>query len=149
AFHFEKILAAHRAAAGADLPDDAAVAEQAGLEVALVMGSEQNLKITTEEDLSRAARLASSGAAEFRVGQGFDTHMFGPGSEIPLCGVRVPHSRGLVGHSDADVGLHALTDAILGAIGAGDIGMHFPPSDPRWRGADSATFIRHALELAG
>lgn len=146
-FDFAKVLAAHRAAAGADLPDDAAVAERAGLGVALVMGSEANLKITTEDDLTRAARLLAGVPVESRIGQGFDTHKFGPGTEIMLCGVAVPHSKGLVGHSDADVGLHALTDALLGAIGAGDIGVHFPPSDARWRNADSALFVRHAAEL--
>ena len=146
AFHFPVILAAHRAAIGADLPDDAAVAERAGLAVTLVPGSETNLKITSEDDLRRAARLEAA-SGEVRVGQGFDVHSFGPGRQIQLCGVTVPHSHGLVGHSDADVGLHALTDALLGALGAGDIGQHFPPSDPRWRGADSATFVRHARDL--
>lgn len=146
-FHFDKILAAHRAAIGADLPDDAAVAERAGLPVALVMGSESNLKITTEDDLGRALRLGGAGAGEMRVGQGFDVHQFGPGDAVHLCGVRVAHSRGLIGHSDADVGLHSLVDAILGAIGAGDIGVHFPPSDARWRNADSAVFVRHAVDL--
>ena len=109
-------------------------------------GSEANLKITTEEDIMRAARAATP-LAEIRVGQGFDTHKFGPGREIRLCGVAVPHPQGLLGHSDADVGLHALTDALLGAIGAGDIGLHFPPSDARWRNADSAVFLRHAADL--
>lgn len=146
-FRFDAILAAHRAATGADLPDDAAVAERAGLAVALVLGSEANLKITTEEDLTRAARLLGASAVEVRTGQGFDTHKFGPGDAIMLCGVSVAHTHGLIGHSDADVGLHAVTDALLGAIGAGDIGMHFPPSDGRWRNADSALFVRHAAEL--
>lgn len=146
-FSYERILAAHRAAAGADLPDDAAVAERAGLAVALVLGSEANLKITTEEDLTRSARLLGGSPVEFRTGQGFDTHKFGPGQAIMLCGVSVPHTQGLVGHSDADVGLHAITDALLGAIGAGDIGIHFPPSDARWRNADSAVFLRHAAGL--
>jgi 2-C-methyl-D-erythritol 4-phosphate cytidylyltransferase/2-C-methyl-D-erythritol 2,4-cyclodiphosphate synthase len=145
-FRFDAILDAHRAAAGADLPDDAAVAERAGLPVSLVPGSEGNFKITTEEDLRRAAQLDDL-ATEIRVGQGYDVHTFGPGSEIHLCGVRVAHSHALVGHSDADVGLHSLTDALLGALGAGDIGQYFPPSDPRWRGADSAVFLRHAAEL--
>ena len=146
-FHFDKILAAHRAAIGAELPDDAAVAERAGLAVSLVMGSESNLKITTDDDLGRALRLGGAGAVEMRVGQGFDVHQFGPGDAVHLCGVRVPHPRGLVGHSDADVGLHSLVDALLGAIGAGDIGVHFPPSDARWRNADSAVFVRHAVDL--
>ena len=146
-FHFEKILAAHRAAIGAELPDDAAVAERAGLAVTLVMGSESNLKITTEDDVARALRLGGAAAGETRTGQGFDVHQFGPGDVVHLCGVKVAHSRGLVGHSDADVGLHSLVDALLGAIGAGDIGVHFPPSDARWRNADSALFVRHAVEL--
>lgn len=146
-FHYEKILAAHRAAVGADLPDDAAVAERHGLSVALAAGTETNFKITTEEDLLRAARMIGGSPVEIRTGQGFDTHKFGPGHEIMLCGVSVPHSKGLVGHSDADVGLHALTDAVLGALGAGDIGLHFPPSDARWRNADSAMFVRHAAGL--
>ena len=146
-FQFGKILAAHRAASGADLPDDAAVAERAGLAVAVVLGSEGNYKITTEEDLTRAARQLEGSSVEFRIGQGFDTHTFGPGQQIMLCGVPVAHTHGLVGHSDADVGLHALTDALLGAIGAGDIGVHFPPSDERWRNADSAVFLRHAADL--
>jgi 2-C-methyl-D-erythritol 4-phosphate cytidylyltransferase/2-C-methyl-D-erythritol 2,4-cyclodiphosphate synthase len=145
-FRFAEILAAHRTAAGADLPDDAAVAERAGMAVTLVPGAESNLKITAEEDFARAAALLA-GMLEVRVGQGFDVHRFGPGGEVRLCGVGVPHSHGLEGHSDADVGLHALTDAILGALGAGDIGQHFPPSDPRWRGADSAVFLRHAAGL--
>ena len=146
-FHYEKILAAHRAAIGADLPDDAAVAERHGLSVALAAGTETNFKITMEEDLLRAARMIGGSPIEIRTGQGFDTHKFGPGHEIMLCGVPVPHTKGLVGHSDADVGLHALTDAVLGALGAGDIGLHFPPSDPRWRNADSAMFVRHAAGL--
>jgi len=146
-FHFDKILAAHRAAAGNDFPDDAAVAERGGLEVSMVPGSESNLKITTEDDLERALRLSGRSGGDIRIGQGFDVHKFGPGGEVHLCGVKISHSRGLEGHSDADVGLHSLVDALLGAIGAGDIGMHFPPSDAKWRHADSALFVRHAVEL--
>jgi 2-C-methyl-D-erythritol 4-phosphate cytidylyltransferase/2-C-methyl-D-erythritol 2,4-cyclodiphosphate synthase len=146
-FHFKPIVAAHRAAAGAELSDDAAVAECAGMAVALVEGSEDNFKVTTMDDLARAERLLAARCADIRTGQGFDVHAFGPGDQVWLCGVAVPHNHGLVGHSDADVGLHALTDAILGAIGAGDIGMHFPPSDPRWRGAPSHRFLRHAADL--
>ncbi len=146
-FRFAPFLEAHRCRRGAGLGDDAAVAEAAGLRVQLVLGAEDNLKITTEEDLDRAERLLSLRCGDIRTGLGFDVHRFGPGDHVMLCGVRVPHGRGLVGHSDADVGLHALTDAVLGAIGAGDIGMHFPPSDPRWRGAESAQFLRHAVEL--
>ncbi len=153
-FRFEAILAAHRALtaeAGLELTDDAAVAERAGLAVALVLGAEENLKVTTEDDLGRAARWLAPEPAEYRVGNGFDVHRFAApepgGTALMLCGVAVPHTQGLEGHSDADVGLHALTDALLGAIGAGDIGQHFPPSDPQWRGADSARFLRHAASL--
>lgn len=145
-FHFDKILAAHRAAAGAEFTDDAAVAERAGMSVALVMGSEANMKLTTDDDLRRAERLAA-GPAEPRVGTGFDVHRFGPGDHVWLCGLKVPYTHGLIGHSDADVALHALTDALLGAIGAGDIGQHFPPSDPQWRGKESAHFLAHAAQL--
>jgi 2-C-methyl-D-erythritol 4-phosphate cytidylyltransferase / 2-C-methyl-D-erythritol 2,4-cyclodiphosphate synthase len=146
-FRFGPFLKAHRGYRGAALSDDAAIAERAGLKVRLVMGSEQNLKVTTEEDLARAERLLLARYGDLRTGSGFDVHRFGPGDHVMLCGVRVPHDRGLVGHSDADVGLHALTDAVLGAIAAGDIGQHFPPGDPRWRGAESAQFLRHAVEL--
>ena len=147
AFRYGDILAAHRAAAGASLTDDAMVAEHAGLSVALVMGSEDNVKITTQSDLGRAERTLTDALAITRVGTGYDVHRFCPGDHVMLCGVRVPHDRGLEGHSDADAGLHALTDAILGAIGEGDIGAHFPPSDPQWRGAPSDIFLRHAAGL--
>jgi len=146
-FRFDAILAAHRAAAGGDLPDDAAVAEQAGLAVRLVAGSEANFKVTTPDDLARAERMVTARLDDVRTGQGFDVHPFGPGDHVWICGVRIPHEQTLVGHSDADVGLHALTDAILGALGAGDIGVHFPPSDPQWRGAPSHLFLRHAASL--
>jgi 2-C-methyl-D-erythritol 4-phosphate cytidylyltransferase/2-C-methyl-D-erythritol 2,4-cyclodiphosphate synthase len=145
-FALAAIRAAHAACAGRALTDDAAVAEAAGLDVRLVAGEEDNLKITTEDDLSRAERLLA-GALESRTGAGFDVHRFGPGDRVRLCGIDVPHSHGLLGHSDADVGLHALTDALLGAIGDGDIGSHFPPSDPTWRGADSGRFLQHAAQL--
>lgn len=146
-FDYRAILAAHRAAAGMELTDDAAVAEHAGLAVRLVEGAEANFKVTTPEDFARAETLVSSGAGDYRTGQGLDVHAFGPGDHVWLCGVQVPHERGLIGHSDADVGLHALTDAILGALGAGDIGMHFPPGDPKWRNAPSHLFLRHAADL--
>jgi 2-C-methyl-D-erythritol 4-phosphate cytidylyltransferase/2-C-methyl-D-erythritol 2,4-cyclodiphosphate synthase len=147
-FRFADILAAHRAAetAGPELTDDAAVAERAGLAVALVEGAPDNIKVTTGDDLLRAERWLA-GATETRVGQGFDVHRFAPGDHVMLCGLRVPHEAGLKGHSDADVGLHALTDAILGALGAGDIGVHFPPSDARWKDTDSAVFLTHARDL--
>ena len=150
-FRFADILAAHRAAAGsstgAEMTDDAAVAERAGLAVALVEGAAENVKITTAEDLVRAERWLAALQDETRVGTGFDVHRFAPGDHVMLCGVRIAHDAGLLGHSDADVGLHALTDAILGAIAAGDIGSHFPPGDARWRGAESAVFLRHAAGL--
>jgi 2-C-methyl-D-erythritol 4-phosphate cytidylyltransferase / 2-C-methyl-D-erythritol 2,4-cyclodiphosphate synthase len=146
-FRFADILGAHRAAAGLALTDDAAVAEQAGLPVRLIPATEDNFKVTTPDDLTRAARVLMAGLGDIRTGTGFDVHRFTEGDFVTLCGLRVPHDQGLDGHSDADVGLHALTDAILGALAAGDIGSHFPPSDPRWRGADSARFLRHAADL--
>jgi 2-C-methyl-D-erythritol 4-phosphate cytidylyltransferase / 2-C-methyl-D-erythritol 2,4-cyclodiphosphate synthase len=146
-FHFEAILAAHRAAIGHDLTDDAAVAEAAGLTPVLVDGSDDNRKVTTMEDLAAAERLLMARQGDLRVGQGFDVHAFGPGNCVRICSVDIPHEASLIGHSDADVGLHSLTDAVLGAIGAGDIGMHFPPTDVRWRGALSDQFLRHAAEL--
>jgi 2-C-methyl-D-erythritol 4-phosphate cytidylyltransferase / 2-C-methyl-D-erythritol 2,4-cyclodiphosphate synthase len=146
-FDYRAILTAHRAVAGMELTDDAAVAEHAGLTVRLVDGAESNFKVTTTDDFDRAEKLARGNTGDYRSGQGFDVHAFGPGDHVWLCGLKVPHSHGLVGHSDADVGLHALTDAILGALGAGDIGMHFPPSDPKWRGAPSHLFLRHAADL--
>jgi 2-C-methyl-D-erythritol 4-phosphate cytidylyltransferase / 2-C-methyl-D-erythritol 2,4-cyclodiphosphate synthase len=146
-FHFAPILAAHRAVSGEELSDDAAVAERAGLGVRLVAGSEDNFKVTQAQDFAHAERLIAAGTGEFRAGQGFDVHAFGPGDHIWLCGIKIAHERGLIGHSDADVGLHALTDAILGALGAGDIGVHFPPGDARWRNAPSHLFLSHAVDL--
>ncbi|MCZ6862759.1 MAG: bifunctional 2-C-methyl-D-erythritol 4-phosphate cytidylyltransferase/2-C-methyl-D-erythritol 2,4-cyclodiphosphate synthase [Alphaproteobacteria bacterium] len=142
-FRYPAILAAHRAGQGKGLTDDAAVAEEAGLAVALVEGSEVNFKVTTEDDLLRAERHLAADSL-IRVGMGFDVHAFGPGDHVWLCGVRIEHKQSLIGHSDADVGLHALTDALLGAIGAGDIGVHFPDDDPRWKGATSDRFLTHA-----
>jgi 2-C-methyl-D-erythritol 4-phosphate cytidylyltransferase/2-C-methyl-D-erythritol 2,4-cyclodiphosphate synthase len=151
-FHFAAILEAHRAAKAAareDFTDDAAIAEWRGLDVALVMGSERNVKLTTPEDFELAERLLASEAPfrETRTGTGFDVHAFEPGDHVMLCGVSIPHDSRLAGHSDADVGLHAITDALLGTIGLGDIGQHFPPSDPAWKGADSSLFLRHAKRL--
>lgn len=145
-FRFGDILAAHRAQTGEELTDDAAVAERAGLAVALVPGAEDNVKITTLADLERARRQFD-GPGEFRTGSGYDVHRFAPGTGVWLCGVLVPHDAALKGHSDADVALHALTDAVLGAISAGDIGHHFPPSDERWRGQASHLFLSHAAGL--
>ncbi|WP_072391141.1 bifunctional 2-C-methyl-D-erythritol 4-phosphate cytidylyltransferase/2-C-methyl-D-erythritol 2,4-cyclodiphosphate synthase [Hyphomicrobium sp. CS1GBMeth3] len=149
-FRFAPILAAHQRAAAEGAPlaftDDAAIAEWAGLGVALVAGSTQNLKITTAEDMAMAERLLRSAAPAYepRIGTGFDVHAFCDGDHVWLAGVRIPHDRGLLGHSDADAPLHALTDALLGAIGDGDIGQHFPPSDPAWKGAPSRLFLEDA-----
>ena len=144
-FRYAEILDAHRAAVGKALTDDAAIAESAGLEIALVAGDEDNVKVTTMQDLERTERALGGGAP--RIGTGFDVHRFGDGDHVMLCGVAVPHSHGLEGHSDADAGLHAITDALLGTIAAGDIGMHFPPSDEKWRGATSDVFLRHAGKM--
>jgi len=149
-FRFAEILSAHAAVAGDALTDDAAVAERAGMDIALVEGAEDNLKITTQDDLIRAEGLMALRLGDVRTGSGFDVHKFddpGTATQIMLCGIPVPHDCDTVGHSDADVGLHALTDAILGAIGAGDIGEHFPPSDPQWKGAASWKFLAHAAGL--
>jgi 2-C-methyl-D-erythritol 4-phosphate cytidylyltransferase/2-C-methyl-D-erythritol 2,4-cyclodiphosphate synthase len=145
-FDFATILAAHRAHAG-DAADDVAVARAAGISVAIVEGDEDNLKITHPHDFARASKLLEHNM-DIRIGTGFDVHRFGPGDHCMLCGVAVPHDRGLQGHSDADVGMHALTDAIYGAMAEGDIGRHFPPSDPQWKGAESHVFLRHAVDLA-
>lgn len=146
-FPYAAILEAHRRFADVEVTDDAALAERIGLPVRAVPGSERNLKLTTADDMQTAARLLAAELADVRVGHGFDAHAFGEPRPLMLCGVAVPHDRGLAGHSDADVGLHALTDAILGALGEADIGQHFPPSDPAWKGAASARFLAHAAEL--
>jgi 2-C-methyl-D-erythritol 4-phosphate cytidylyltransferase/2-C-methyl-D-erythritol 2,4-cyclodiphosphate synthase len=148
-FRFAAILAAHEAAAAAgrsDFTDDAAIAAWAGHAVALVPGEERNFKLTVAEDLTMAERLIASALVipDVRTGTGFDAHRFAAGDRVRLCGVDIPHTHALEGHSDADVGLHALTDAILGAIGEGDIGEHFPPTDQRWRGAASHNFLKEA-----
>jgi 2-C-methyl-D-erythritol 4-phosphate cytidylyltransferase/2-C-methyl-D-erythritol 2,4-cyclodiphosphate synthase len=125
---------------------DVAVARAAGMTVRIVDGDESNLKITTAADFARAERILAP--MDLRIGTGYDVHRFGPGAAVTLCGVRVPHDRGLQGHSDADVGLHALTDAIYGALAEGDIGRHFPPSEPRWKDVESHVFLTHAVRLA-
>ena len=153
AFRFAEILTAHRQCAGRALTDDAAVAERAGLAVKLVPGSEENFKVTEPDDFVRAERQLMQRQmqqlGDIRTGQGFDVHAFSdePGRKLTIGGMVIPHDRGLAGHSDADVALHALTDAILGALGDGDIGQHFPPSDARWKNADSAAFLQHAVSL--
>ncbi len=145
-FDFASILAAHRVHQG-DAPDDVAIARAAGMAVTITAGHDDNLKITHPGDIDRASRILG-GQMDIRTGTGFDVHRFGPGDACMLCGVAVPHERGLQGHSDADVGLHALADAIYGALAEGDIGRHFPPSDPQWKGAESHIFLRHAVGLA-
>ena len=145
-FALAPILAAHRAfREGA--ADDVELALRAGLAVSVTPGDEDNLKLTWPGDFARAERILGN-AMDIRLGNGFDVHAFTAGDHVWLCGVRVPHDRALLGHSDADVGMHALTDAIYGALAQGDIGRHFPPSDPQWKGAESHIFLRHAADLA-
>ena len=148
-FRFDVILEAHRRAARdgrSDFTDDAAIAEWAGLTVATFEGDVANMKLTTPEDFVREeARLASL-LGDIRTGTGYDVHAFGEGDHLMICGVRVPHTRGFLAHSDGDVGLHALVDAILGALADGDIGSHFPPSDPQWKGAASDRFLKYAVD---
>ena len=154
-FRYADILKAHRDHADADATDDVAIAGLAGLAVAAVLGEEENLKVTTEKDFALAERYlasldgrsAGTTLHETRSAMGYDAHRFTEGDHVWLCGVKVPHDHGLEGHSDADAGLHALTDAILGCISAGDIGQHFPPTDERWRGAPSWKFLDHANRL--
>jgi 2-C-methyl-D-erythritol 4-phosphate cytidylyltransferase / 2-C-methyl-D-erythritol 2,4-cyclodiphosphate synthase len=145
-FRFEQIRSAHHRFASQAATDDIALAELAGLKITAVPGEEINMKITTAADFTLAERLIAGGS-ETRTGLGFDAHRFVPGDHLWLCGVRIAHDRALEGHSDADAGLHALTDALLGALGAGDIGQHFPSTDPRWRGTPSSTFLAHAADL--
>lgn len=146
AFQFESILAAHRTVEGQDLTDDVAVARATGMEVTVVEGSESNFKLTTEADFIRGEIMLSK-LMETRTGSGFDVHQLVAGDHVTLCGIKIPHSHKLSGHSDADVAMHALTDALLGAIGDGDIGAHFPPTDPQWKGAASHIFLEHARDL--
>ncbi len=146
-FRFAKILRAHRHYATQDVTDDMALAELAGLHITVVAGEDANIKVTTPEDFALAEAHLRARLGESRTGMGYDVHRFVPGDHVWLCGIKVPHDHSLEGHSDADAGLHALTDAILGAIGEGDIGQHFPPSDERWRGAPSWKFLDHAAGL--
>jgi 2-C-methyl-D-erythritol 4-phosphate cytidylyltransferase / 2-C-methyl-D-erythritol 2,4-cyclodiphosphate synthase len=143
AFRFPAILAAHRAAAPGQT-DEVSIALAAGLAVAITPGDERAFKVTEPDDFAKAEAMTVYSS---RAASGFDVHKFGPGDHVWLCGVKVPHDHGLIGHSDADAGLHALTDALLGTIAAGDIGDHFPPSDERWRGAASDQFLAHAATL--
>jgi 2-C-methyl-D-erythritol 4-phosphate cytidylyltransferase/2-C-methyl-D-erythritol 2,4-cyclodiphosphate synthase len=150
-FPYRVILDAHRRAAAEgllDFTDDAAIAEWAGLPVRIVEGSPENRKLTWTRDIEMADRqFAGGGFPDVRTGNGYDVHAFEPGDHVTLCGVAIPYDRRLMGHSDADVGLHALTDALLATCGAGDIGTHFPPSDPRWKGAASHLFVQYAASL--
>jgi 2-C-methyl-D-erythritol 4-phosphate cytidylyltransferase/2-C-methyl-D-erythritol 2,4-cyclodiphosphate synthase len=151
-FPYDAIMAAHEKAHGAgrdDFTDDAAIAEWAGIPVKIVEGSSGNVKLTWARDIAMADERLSRSAVfpDLRTGNGYDVHAFGPGDHVTLCGVAIPHERGLSGHSDADVGLHALTDALLATCGAGDIGVHFPPSDPQWRNAASRLFVEHAAKI--
>jgi 2-C-methyl-D-erythritol 4-phosphate cytidylyltransferase / 2-C-methyl-D-erythritol 2,4-cyclodiphosphate synthase len=153
-FRYEVIRSAHaRAAESADrqFTDDAAVAEWAGMKVIVLPGESNNVKLTTAEDMRLAEERIMRGryrqCPDVRVGQGFDVHAFEPGGHVVLCGVRIPHQMRLKGHSDADAPMHALTDALLGSIGEGDIGTHFPSTDARWKGAASAIFLNHAVDL--
>ena len=143
-FVYAKIAAAHRDHAGTEVTDDVALAELAGLKVEMVQGEEKNIKVTRKEDFALAETLIG---ADVRTASGYDVHKFKEGDHIWLCGLKVPHTHGLEGHSDADVGLHAITDALLGCIGEGDIGQHFPPTDDRWKGAPSWKFLDHAANL--
>jgi 2-C-methyl-D-erythritol 4-phosphate cytidylyltransferase/2-C-methyl-D-erythritol 2,4-cyclodiphosphate synthase len=145
-FHFDAILAAHRAHPGG-AADDVEVARAAGIDVAIVEGDETNLKVTFPGDFARAEAILKGRGMDVRLGNGYDVHAFTEGDHVWLCGVKVPHGKALLGHSDADVGMHALTDAIYGALAEGDIGRHFPPSDPQWKGAESHIFLRHAAGL--
>src|SRR5262249_26956716 len=149
AFGFELLLAAHRRAMAAgrdDFTDDAALAEWAGLKVTTFAGEVGNVKLTTAWDFAGADAAQLAALADTRTGFGFDVHQFADGAHLWLGGIRIAHERGVTGHSDADVALHALVDAILGALGEGDIGVHFPPSDPQWRGASSDRFLAFAVE---
>ncbi|MEI6098944.1 MAG: 2-C-methyl-D-erythritol 2,4-cyclodiphosphate synthase, partial [Alphaproteobacteria bacterium] len=145
-FHFDAIVAAYANHPG-DAADDVAVARAAGIDIVVVEGDEDNLKVTFPGDLARAEAILKGWNMDVRTGNGFDVHAFYPGDHVWLCGVSVPHGKGLLGHSDADVGMHALTDAIYGALAEGDIGQHFPPSDPQWKGAASHVFLSHAVAL--
>jgi 2-C-methyl-D-erythritol 4-phosphate cytidylyltransferase/2-C-methyl-D-erythritol 2,4-cyclodiphosphate synthase len=149
-FRFADILAAHEAAAASgrsDFTDDASIAEWAGLPVTVVEGGADNVKLTTRRDLGMADEKLNGAPIDVRTGNGYDVHQLVPGDGVTLCGIFIPHDQSLLGHSDADVALHALTDALLATCGAGDIGDHFPPSDPQWKGAASRIFLEHAARI--
>ncbi|MFW2586823.1 bifunctional 2-C-methyl-D-erythritol 4-phosphate cytidylyltransferase/2-C-methyl-D-erythritol 2,4-cyclodiphosphate synthase [Sagittula sp. SSi028] len=145
-FHLQTLLSAHRTCDYA-AADDVEVATAAGISVTITQGSENNIKITTPEDFARAINILR-GQMDVRLGNGYDVHAFEEGDHVILCGIEIPHDRALKGHSDADVGMHAVTDALYGALAEGDIGRHFPPSDPQWKGAASEIFLKHAVDIA-
>lgn len=147
AFRYKAIFMAHRRFEKSDLTDDSAIAEKSGIKVRIIPGSEDNFKITTDEDLKKAEMMSGNSYTDVRIGYGIDVHAFEDGDHVILGGVKIPHDKSLKGHSDADVALHAITDAILGAIAMGDIGDHFPPSDDQWKGATSDIFLKHAAKL--
>ena len=153
-FKYADLLAAHRSVIGQELTDDAAVMEASGHRIAVVLGDEDNIKVTTPDDLMRMEEIMSDDSAQakpvrspsFRIGSGYDVHKLGPGDHVTLCGVEIASERALIGHSDADVALHAVTDAVFGAIADGDIGSHFPPTNSQWRGASSDKFLAYACK---
>lgn len=147
AFRYKLIFMAHKRLEGKDMTDDSAIAEACGIQVLTIPGDERNFKITTAEDLKKARSMITENLTDIRTGMGYDVHSFEKGDHVTLGGVAIPHERKLRGHSDADVALHALTDALLGATGDGDIGIHFPPSDDKWKGASSDIFLKHAANL--
>jgi 2-C-methyl-D-erythritol 4-phosphate cytidylyltransferase/2-C-methyl-D-erythritol 2,4-cyclodiphosphate synthase len=149
AFAFRSLLAAHRRAAAEgrhDFTDDAALAEWAGMRVTVFDGEPGNIKMTNPDDFARTEALQAAQLTDVRVGTGFDVHAFGPGDHVVIGGLRIPHVQAVTGHSDADVALHALVDAVLGTLADGDIGAHFPPSDPQWKGASSDRFLAFAVD---
>lgn len=147
AFRYKAIFMAHRRFENENMTDDSAIAEKSGLQVRIIEGSEKNFKITTSEDLMKAEMMMGKTYTDIRTGYGVDVHAFEDGDHVILGGVKIPHTHRLKGHSDADVALHALTDALLGAMALGDIGDHFPPSDKKWKGASSDIFLKHAADL--
>jgi 2-C-methyl-D-erythritol 4-phosphate cytidylyltransferase / 2-C-methyl-D-erythritol 2,4-cyclodiphosphate synthase len=147
AFRYKAIFMAHRRQENKDLTDDSSIAEQSGLQVRIIEGSEDNFKITTAEDILKAQNMTNTLYTDVRTGYGVDVHAFEDGDHVILGGIKIPHDKKLKGHSDADAALHALTDALLGAIGMGDIGEHFPPSDDKWKGVSSDVFLRHAAKM--
>ncbi|MDG1437674.1 MAG: 2-C-methyl-D-erythritol 2,4-cyclodiphosphate synthase, partial [Emcibacteraceae bacterium] len=147
AFRYKAIFMAHRRFEKDDMTDDSAIAEKGGLQVRIIDGSEENFKITTQEDLIKAEKMIGKTYTDVRTGYGVDVHAFEDGDHVILGGIKIPHDKSLKGHSDADVALHAITDAVLGAMALGDIGDHFPPSDDQWKGASSDIFLKHAVEL--